>query len=83
MEVTRKNILTKVGITPIETTNQLQKDIKLQQGETIALGLLAAFEAGVIVTMGMVNRRRLKADTISVPLRSTSSEEYYDEEELQ
>ena len=83
MEVTRKNILTKVGITPIETANQLQKDIKLQQGETIALGLLAAFEAGVIVTMGMVNRRRLKADTISVPLRSTSSEEYYDEEELQ
>ena len=83
MEITRKNLLTKVGVTPIETTNQLQKDMQQQKGETIALGLLAAFEAGVIITMGMMSRRpKLKPGVRYIEPSGSASEEYYDEEDM-
>ena len=90
MEVTRKNILTKVGIAPIETMQQIQKDIKMQRTETIGLGLLAAFEAGVIMTMGIMGKRQ-KTNTSYVSTVGTSSryaepaasEDFYDEEDMQ
>ena len=83
MEITRKNLLTKVGVTPIETTNQLQKDMQQQKGEVIALGLLSAFEAGVIVAMGLMNRRpKLKPGVRYIEPSDPASEDFYDEEEL-
>ena len=83
MEVTRKNILTKVGITPIETTQELQKNMQQQKGEVIALGLLSAFEAGVIVAMGMMNRRpKLKSGVRYIEPSGSASEDFYDEEEV-
>ena len=88
MEVTRRGILTKVGVTPIETTQELQKSMQQQKGETIALGLLAAFEAGVIITMGAMSRRKkcrqhcqMKTG-VSYCATEPSSEEFFDEEDM-
>lgn len=58
MEINRQKILTKVGITPIETTQQLQKDIQCKNTQVAGLGLMAAFEAGVIITMGIMGKRK-------------------------
>ena len=82
MEVTRKNLLTKVGVTPIETTQELQKNLQQQKGEVIALGLLSAFEAGVIVAMGMMNRRKPRSGVRYIEPSGTTSEDFYEEEEV-
>lgn len=87
MEVTRRNLLTKVGITPIETTQEIQKSMQQQKGETIALGLLSAFEAGVIITMGMMTRRKKcnQPCQLKTGVRycdpDPASEEFFDEED--
>ena len=80
MEITRKNILTKVGITPIETTQDLQKSLQQQKGEAIALGLLSAFEAGVIVAMGVMSRRKPRSGVRYI--EPSTSEDFYEEEDV-
>ena len=83
MEITRKNVLAKVGITPIETTQELQKNMQQQKGEVIALGLLSAFETGVIVAMGIMSRRpKLKSGVRYIEPSGTASEDFYEEEEV-
>ena len=83
MEITRKNVLAKVGITPIETTQELQKNMQQQKGEVIALGLLSAFETGVIVAMGLMSRRpKLKSGVRYIEPSGTTSEDFYEEEEV-
>ena len=83
MEITRKNVLAKVGITPIETTQELQKNMQQQKGEVIALGLLSAFETGVIVAMGLMSRRpKLKSGVRYIEPSGPASEDFYEEEEV-
>lgn len=82
MEITRKNVLAKVGITPIETTQELQKNMQQQKGEVIALGLLSAFEAGIIVAMGLMNRRKPRSGVRCIESSGPASEDFYEEEEV-
>ena len=88
MEVTRRSVLTKIGITPIETTKELQKDIKVQHTNVMALGALAAFEAGIVFTMAFLGKRQNKNVAYMAASRpssictepSSASEDFYDEE---
>ena len=81
--------MTKVGITPIETTKELQKDVKLQHTNVMALGALAAFEAGIVFTMAFLGKRQNKNVAYVATARPSSiyaepgsaSEDFYDEGE--
>ena len=60
MEINRQKILEKVGIAPIETVTQIKKDMKLRNTQAVGLGVAAAFEAGVIVTMAIMGKNKCK-----------------------